>query len=117
MKPFRVLMRDNCEYTVAELEEGSARMVIVNDADLLMEQAAGLRDWLTEALADQPDAADALRYRWLMEHHGEAIRKAIAPGKPGEIVTVQQKVVLSQETCEAAAKVADWLRNADKPSA
>jgi hypothetical protein len=30
--------------------------------------------------------ADAVRFRWLMEHHGEAIRNAIAPDKPGDVI-------------------------------
>jgi hypothetical protein len=45
-----------------------------------------------DCAAVQPDdAADALRYRWLMQHHGEAIRKAIAPNNPpGDVITFQQ---------------------------
>lgn len=39
--------------------------------------------------ATQSDADDAMRFRWLMQHHGETIRKAIAPGKPGDVVTVK----------------------------
>ena len=44
---------------------------------------------------DEKGELDALRYRWLMQHHGEAIRKAIDPDKQGDVVRVTDRETAS----------------------